>query len=436
MGVLTEVECVMRRVLIAILSGVVMVLSLPLGNGARAGPNVQAAAGPPAMAGNCPFPGPNIAANHTGNPVSEEAIGDFRGAATIGDAAQFLVLSPDGTLSVDIEGVSLACVLHELGRQGEIAVRVWRPTADDAVSRKFRDQSLYEGVRLLLRGKSYLLLHAGPANRGDGSEAGPVVAIFVMDSGQRGLDVGLAALKAAPPSNTGAKPPPAQDDPDPAVRAAALLAVADKNNAMLENAVLWAIQGTGTEEDALREPVLGAGDWPDDFAVLVAGDWPYDIAPAEVLAEVVRSATTTEGLLQALALVSEISEELSMTAINQALDDPDPNIRDLALDTVEDLRMEAVFEAVAGAVQDDNRTVRLRAFSTLEDMYEFAPVWEVADSVIGDPDPQIRMRALELLAYGDRQAAIDRLAPALTDPSPKVSELAEDLLADLEQDPA
>ncbi len=414
--------------LIAVLSGVVMVLSLPVGGDVTTFAAGRFSYAPPARAGNSPLIGPKIAANHTGNPVSEAAAGGFCGAATIEDAGQFLVLSPDGTLSVDIEDVSLECVLHELGRQGEITVRVWRPAADDALSRTFRGLSLDEGVRLLLRGKSYLLLHAGPANSGDGSEAGPVVAIFILDSGQRGLDVELAARKAEPPSIAGAKPPPAQDDPDPAVRAAALLAVADKNNAMLENAVLWAIQDTGqdtgTEEDALHEPVL------------VAGDWPYDIAPAEVLAEAVRSATTTEDLLQALELISEISEELSMTAINQALDDPDPNIRDLALDAVEDLRMEAVFEAVAGAVLDDNRAVQLRAFSTLEDMYEFAPVWEVADSVIGDPDPQIRMRALELLAYGDRQAAIDRLAPALTDPDPKVSELAEDLLRDLEQDPA
>ena len=41
---------------------------------------------------------------------------------------------------------------------------------------------------------------------------------------------------------------------------------------------------------------------------------------------------------------------------------------------------------------------------------------------------------MELLTVGDRQAAIDRLALALADPNPKISELAEDLLEELEQD--
>ena len=75
----------------------------------------------------------------------------------------------------------------------------------------------------------------------------------------------------------------------------------------------------------------------------------------------------------------------------------------------------------------------LLAFSTMEDMYKFIPVWEAADRVVDDPDPQIRKRALELLTYGDRQIAIDRLELALSDPNPEINELAEALLAELEQ---
>jgi hypothetical protein len=44
------------------------------------------------------------------------------------------------------------------------------------------------------------------------------------------------------------------------------------------------------------------------------------------------------------------------------------------------------------------------------------------------------MRALELLTLGDRHRAIDHLVFALGDPNPEISALAEDLLADLEQD--
>ena len=140
--------------------------------------------------------------------------------------------------------------------------------------------------------------------------------------------------------------------------------------------------------------------------------------------------------MNALRLLAQASQELSVDPFNQALDDPDPAIRRSALAFFDELGADALLDAVADAVQDRNRAVRMHAFSTLEDMYEFAPIWEVADLVIDDPDPQIRMRAMELLTYGDRQAAIDRLAPALTDPDPKISELAEDLLAELEQDPS
>jgi HEAT repeat protein len=72
----------------------------------------------------------------------------------------------------------------------------------------------------------------------------------------------------------------------------------------------------------------------------------------------------------------------------------------------------------------------------MEEMYQYTPVWEVANLVTNDPDPQIRMRALELLTYGDRQAAIDSLTHALNDPNPKIYELAEALLAELEQGPS
>jgi len=76
------------------------------------------------------------------------------------------------------------------------------------------------------------------------------------------------------------------------------------------------------------------------------------------------------------------------------------------------------------------------AFSTLEEMHRFAPVWEVAELVLNDPDPKIRMRALELLTYGNHQLAIDHLVLALDDPNPAISDLALALLTELEQEPS
>ncbi len=418
----------MRRVLIAVLSSVVMVLSLPLGDGAGAGPNVQAVAGPPAMVDNCPLLSPNIAANHTGIPASEEAIGGFRGAAANEDAAQILVLSPDGTLSVDIEGVSLACVLQELGRQGEIAVRVRRPAAADAVSRKFRDLSLYDGVRLLLRGKSYLLLHAGPANSGDGSGMEPVVAIFVLDSGQPGLAVAPAALKAAPPSNAGAKAPRATDETDPAVRAAALMELAGRNMAQLLGGVLrnTLVRVHGLDQAALAD--LGYVDGQALMTALADGSADLDHLDGQALttamADGVVNAPSVEDLLDALEGIAETAQELSLAPIKQALEDPDPRINELARELLDALPTETLVDAVAVAIQDREPAVRAAALRTLEDMHEFAPVGPMAASAMTDPEPYVRIIAMGLLAYGDPDMAMSFTSDALDDTDPEVRELA------------
>jgi HEAT repeat protein len=211
---------------------------------------------------------------------------------------------------------------------------------------------------------------------------------------------------------------------DPGERTAALWQLAEHNKAQLY-AVLW--QALEVEE-------------PDDVDfhefVLATLEERGDHAPGEILAALVQSAPTSALRLNALQLLAEASQELSVSSFNQALDDPDPAIRQSAQAFFSELNANALLDAVADAVMDRNRVVRLTAFSTMEEMYQYTPVWEVANLVTNDPDPQIRMRALELLTYGDRQAAIDSLTHALNDPNPKIYELAEALLAELEQGPS
>ena len=156
--------------------------------------------------------------------------------------------------------------------------------------------------------------------------------------------------------------------------------------------------------------------------------------PADVLAAMIAAAPTARLRREALALLAEVSQELSFAALMQAIEDPDPAISKLATDLYAGLRMETVIEAVERAVQDADWRVRRSALATLEEMQEFAPVGQLAALAANDPVPDVRMTAMELLTLGDRQEAIDRLELALTDPNPKISELAEDLLQELEQD--
>lgn len=211
---------------------------------------------------------------------------------------------------------------------------------------------------------------------------------------------------------------------DPDEGTAALWRLADHNMAQLY-AVLW---------QALELEELDDADFYEFVLAII--EELGDHAPGEILAALVQTAPAPALRLSALRLLTEASQELSIDPFNQALEDPDPAVRRAALAFFEELGANALLNAVADAVLDPNRAVRLIAFSTMEEMYKYTPVWEAADLVIHDPDPQIRMRALELLTYGDRQAAITRLALALGDPNPKVVELAEALLAELEQDPS
>jgi hypothetical protein len=208
---------------------------------------------------------------------------------------------------------------------------------------------------------------------------------------------------------------------DPSEQTAVLRQLADLNMSRIY-AVLWqALEVEGLDDAGFQEFVQATLEEQGHHA------------PGEVLADLVKTAPTPELRISALRLLSEASQELSVDSFNRALDDPDPAIRRSALAFFDEMSASVLLDAVADAVLDRNRDVRLVAFSTMEDMYKFIPVWEAADRVVDDPDPQIRKRALELLTYGDRQIAIDRLELALGDPNPEINELAAALLEELEQ---
>ena len=337
-------------------------------------------------------------------------------------AETLVLLSTDADrLSVDIAGGSLACVLRELGRQGDITIVLPEPAGDDdRIWHKFENLPIYHGVRRLLEQTSYALI------LGAGEKAGApprVVAIRLLRSGPGRLvqDEKFADLVAR--DRLPAEP---QNVPGPisfADRVAGLERLAERNIAHLSDAVSQTLRSDDSDDAALRDLALTLLEGVDGQP------------PADVLAAMIAAAPTKALRRQALALLAEVSQELSFDAMMQAMEDPDPAISGLARELYADLRMEAVVGAVSQAVQDADWRVRQSALATLEEMQEFAPVGQLAALAANDPNPNIRMQALALLTVGDRQAAIDRLALALSDPNPKISELAEALLAELEQDP-
>ena len=353
------------------------------------------------------------------------AFGDPDQATRIQGTTPILVLSPDGRLSVDIEGGSLACVLQELGRQGDIMIVRAEPAGEvGEIWRKFADLPVFHGVRRLLGRTSYVLIHSLGMDAG---AAPRVMAIWLLRGGPErfGSDEKLADMAAHDRSSAEARPANPRNVPDPtrlADRLAGLERLAERNMESLSEVLWQTLESDDIDDAALRDLALARFNGADGQP------------PAEVLAAMFAAAPTARLRRQALDLLAEVSQELSFDALMQAIGDPDPAISGPAGDLYADLRIEALVDAVARAVEDDDWRVRQSALETLEEMHEFAPVGQLAALAANDPNPEVRMQALELLTLGDRQAAIDRLALALSDPNPKISELAEDLLEELEQD--
>jgi hypothetical protein len=158
--------------------------------------------------------------------------------------------------------------------------------------------------------------------------------------------------------------------------------------------------------------------------------------PGEILVELIRTAPTTDMQVDALRLLAEASQELSVPPLSLESDYSDAKFHQLIMKFFDEYSVGGFLDVVTEVLDNGNQRERLAALSTLEEMHQFAPIWEVAYSVLDDPDPQIRMRALELVTYGNRQVATEHLLTALSDPDPDISELAEKLLIGLAEAPS
>jgi HEAT repeat protein len=190
-------------------------------------------------------------------------------------------------------------------------------------------------------------------------------------------------------------------------------------------AMLWHSLENGDEEDVELQ----------DF-ILDTLDGRFDETPGGMFSILLRTAPTPALRKEILRLLAESSQELSVGSLGRALDDPDPAVRQSAAASLGNLGVDALLDAMTDAVLDSDHSVRVTAFQTLEDMHGFAAIWDVGERVVGDPDPRIRRRALELITYGGAENAFDHLTRALRDPDPGVSELALALLAEFEDGPA
>lgn len=107
-----------------------------------------------------------------------------------------LVMSVRGDrMSVKIDQVSLREVLAELARQVPLTVYLAGPVAQEPVAMTFRNLPLEEGVKRILEGKQYVLIHNRPySSSSNGAHGGGRIAkILVMP--RVGSPSGMTAME-------------------------------------------------------------------------------------------------------------------------------------------------------------------------------------------------------------------------------------------------
>jgi len=109
-----------------------------------------------------------------------------------------LVLTVRGDrMSVKIDQVSLREVLAELARQVPLTVYVTGPVAEEPVAMTFRNLPFEKGVRQILEGKQYVLIHDRPYSANGAHGEGRIVKILIMP--RVGSPSGMAPMDTKKP---------------------------------------------------------------------------------------------------------------------------------------------------------------------------------------------------------------------------------------------
>jgi hypothetical protein len=195
-------------------------------------------------------------------------------------------------LSVQIDQVSLWTVFEELARQTHLKVYFAGSAAEEKVSVEFHDLPLEEGIKQILKGKSYILVSA-PA--GNDSPVEP-----------RGIEI------AVMPSAAGSSVATGSEGPRESLR--------EMEEARDESEVLQSIAAALHDED----PEVSA-------AALELLEEAGELSFLRPLAERVLTDTTSQGRMEALEPLAEEDEAGALVdVLKRGLRDSDPRVRALS----------------------------------------------------------------------------------------------------------
>lgn len=253
-------------------------------------------------------------------------------------------------MSARIDGVPLRDALAAVARAAPLKVTISGP-ADEPVSLNVTDVDMERGIRQLLRGQSYVLVHA-PLRPAPGQAATRLVGFLVIsDAGAHGTGGADAPDHAAArrPSARPARP----GRPEEIVKTRVSGRAADE----LSHAALWAPfpdervaalkalsrrAGGAPGVAPVLEALATALSDPEESVRAVALDLlaPYagPAVPVEALARLAREDRNPSLRRQAVARLAGQTREDARAAVRLALSDPDPAVRELAQAAVTGIR--------------------------------------------------------------------------------------------------
>jgi len=186
-----------------------------------------------------------------------------------------------------------------------------------------------------------------------------------------------------------------------------------------------------SERAELRK--AGGQDLPTDDADAAQ----YDDGEAEIKFEVtqemrdlVNAATRAfladlpdEEKIAALQKLMGIDDPVVLDVVMMALNDDNPDIRELALDVIMNIDDPAVVPAIVKALDDDNPDIREYALDALMEVDD-PRVNDALIKALDDENVDVRDNALNIMLYISSPNVLDALAKAITDPDPDIREKA------------
>ncbi|HEY3447618.1 MAG TPA: HEAT repeat domain-containing protein [Myxococcales bacterium] len=221
---------------------------------------------------------------------------------------------------------------------------------------------------------------------------------------------------------------PLLGDPDPAVRLEAALGMASQRNPKGQRLLYERLQVRGPGSPVF--PFPPRDDRHTCLAALLVNEFPEMIAPARAIYEDPTESAQTRML--AAAVMASGGDETGKSVLLEAIEDPNTEAREVALDCIGRIDLEQGIEAMVGMLGDRDDPLRGLAAQILGDC-GLSEAVDPLQAMLADESElaENRRKAAKALAElddDDAWAALQRARPQLGDPA--LQTLVGELLAE------